>query len=495
MTRTERVAKKLRRARRRGAFRTADLFAGCGGLSLGFERAGFRSVLAIERDESALESHILNFAQLAPRGEYAAHADICKTPPTTAVDHLIVRGNNKKDAVDILIAGPPCQAFSRLGRAALWGIAGNKRAHADDPRATLYEYFLAYIKELEPLAFVMENVPEMGNFDGENIAERIAVATRRLGYVCRYALLNAAWYGVPQYRERLFIIGIRRELGIAPTFPAATHSCTIPKGYATSRAGSKDCFPVLEPRKFFVDFAPEGQEELPKAPSAWEALCDLPRLRSHLTRESMPRGLRTMQFLRYGQRTSWFTEAMRTWPGFGSLIRVDGHSTRHTPRDYPLFKEMREGDMYPDALAIAHRRFRRQIAATARRLGRKLDGRSTIWKKLRRAIVPPYAVTRYTNKYRKMARNEPVHTVPAHLGKDCYSHIHFDSEQARAISVRDAARLQSFPDGFLLSGGMNAQFTQIGNAVPPLLAHAVAKHLRLQLEQVRGRRKIRQRPT
>ena len=99
-------------------------------------------------------------------------------------------------------------------------------------------------------------------------------------------------------------------------------------------------------------------------------------------------------------------------------------------------------------------------------------------------IVPPYDVRRYPNKYRKMSQSEPAHTVPAHLGKDCYSHIHFDSAQARAISVREAARLQSFPDGFVLCGSMNARFTQIGNAVPPLLAFAVAKQLRQQLQAV-----------
>jgi DNA (cytosine-5)-methyltransferase 1 len=95
--------------------------------------------------------------------------------------------------------------------------------------------------------------------------------------------------------------------------------------------------------------------------------------------------------------------------------------------------------------------------------------------------VPPYKVHRYPNKFRKMWADQPARTVPAHIGKDSYSHIHFDSNQARGISLREAARLQSFPDAFQFHGSMNSQLTQIGNAVPPLMAFAVAKCLRADL--------------
>jgi DNA (cytosine-5)-methyltransferase 1 len=82
-----------------------------------------------------------------------------------------------------------------------------------------------------------------------------------------------------------------------------------------------------------------------------------------------------------------------------------------------------------------------------------------------------------------MWRDQPARTLPAHIGKDAYSHIHFDSDQARGISLREAARIQSFPDGFRLSGSMNTQLTQIGNAVPPFLAFAVASQLKQQLAE------------
>ena len=92
-------------------------------------------------------------------------------------------------------------------------------------------------------------------------------------------------------------------------------------------------------------------------------------------------------------------------------------------------------------------------------------------------MVPPYAADKFVDKWRKMAPGEPARTLTAHLGKDSYTHIHYDDDQARTISVREAARLQSFPDGFRFVGAMNAAFRQIGNAVPPLLARALALHI------------------
>jgi DNA (cytosine-5)-methyltransferase 1 len=97
--------------------------------------------------------------------------------------------------------------------------------------------------------------------------------------------------------------------------------------------------------------------------------------------------------------------------------------------------------------------------------------------------VPPYDPGKFPNKWWKLDPLKPSRTLTAHMGKDTYSHIHFDNKQSRTISVREAARLQSFPDGFRFAGAMNAAFRQIGNAVPPLLALAVARTLRKQIRQ------------
>ena len=98
--------------------------------------------------------------------------------------------------------------------------------------------------------------------------------------------------------------------------------------------------------------------------------------------------------------------------------------------------------------------------------------------------VPPYRNDAFHDKWRKLIANEPSWTLTAHLSKDTYSHIHYDSRQARTISVREAARLQSFPDGVEFAGNFGEQYRQIGNAVPPLLARAIASELFLQLAEL-----------
>jgi DNA (cytosine-5)-methyltransferase 1 len=134
------------------------------------------------------------------------------------------------------------------------------------------------------------------------------------------------------------------------------------------------------------------------------------------------------------------------------------------------------GDEYPKAHEIAEILFQEQLRAR-RRSGEHMRKGSQAWKDLRRSIVPPYRVEVFPNKWWKLDAEEPSRTLMAHLGKDGYSHIHYDSEQARTISVREAARLQSFPDGFVFNGSMNTAFKQIGNAVPPLMAYEIARAL------------------
>src|SRR5947209_11438272 len=109
-----------------------------------------------------------------------------------------------------------------------------------------------------------------------------------------------------------------------------------------------------------------------------------------------------------------------------------------------------------------------------RRKGKHIKPDTVEYAELKKKIVPPYDAAKFPNKWRKMEADRPARTLMAHLGKDSYSHIHYDSEQARTISVREAARLQSFPDGFEFVGTMNPAFRQIGNAVPPILGNALA---------------------
>jgi DNA (cytosine-5)-methyltransferase 1 len=167
---------------------------------------------------------------------------------------------------------------------------------------------------------------------------------------------------------------------------------------------------------------------------------------------------------------------MRNWPGFEAPQALVDHVIRYLPRDFELFARMNPGDQYPQAWQHANDMLNERIAEL-RKTGIRIKEGSADYKRLQASIVPPYDVGKFPNKWRKMWQDQPARTLLAHLGKDSYSHIHYDSNQARTISVREAARLQSFPDGFMFCGTMNPAFRQIGNAVPPLMARAIATQI------------------
>jgi DNA (cytosine-5)-methyltransferase 1 len=172
---------------------------------------------------------------------------------------------------------------------------------------------------------------------------------------------------------------------------------------------------------------------------------------------------------------------MRTWDGYANDEGLRDHVIRYLPRDWKLFARLNPGDQYPEAHRHAVAMFNEELARLAKK-GRAPAEGSAAWTELRDSFVPPYDVGKFPNKWRKMEPNLPARTLMAHLGKDGYSHIHYDSAQARTISVREAARLQSFPDGFVFRGTMNPAFRQIGNAVPPLLGKAVATEMMATLK-------------
>jgi DNA (cytosine-5)-methyltransferase 1 len=320
----------------------------------------------------------------------------------------------------------------------------------------------------------MENVPGMLSVRRTNYAEQIARELSQFGYKVGYALLNSVWYGVPQFRERLFFLGFRDDLNIRPAPPTATHWTALPEGY---RRPLRDQQPSLfsgpewqdHEGELAIRFIADPLQALPVR----DALDDLPGLTDHQSGAGLPRGdFRTPARYRCSPATD-YARLMRTWPGFPMLDEVADHVVRRTPRDYETFRRMRQGDRYPQAYRIAVGRFEEELARL-RSSGRAPEEGSECWAAVRARFVPPYPLTSFEDKWRKLIPDQPSWTVPAHLAKDSYSHIHYDGEQARMISVREAARIQSFPDGFAFSGNMGDCFRQIGNAVPPLLAWAIA---------------------
>lgn len=468
--------------------RVLDLFSGCGGLSLGFKRAGYDIAGAVEFDTHAAKSHGQNFHPNDARHSVAR--DITETPPAKLAEALGL--GDPALAVDILVGGPPCQAFARVGRSKLREVAEHPEAFRHDARARLYIEYLRYVEACAPLAVVMENVPDMLNHGGHNLAEEIAEVLTAKGYVCQYSLLNAAFYGVPQMRERMILVAVHREVANNVSLPKPTHWIDLPTGYSGTRAvalkllgdliGAADAHHYSAP--------PAATSDLTAAVTAQEAIGDLPPMdaRRMLAAGTLRRGRRAFDIAvpyHDSETATEYARSMRSWPGFEGSSALYDHVIRCLPRDYQIFAGLKAGDQYPEALSYAVSLFEKRLKAR-RASGEKLRKGSTQWQALLASIVPPYDASKFPNKWRKMEADSPARTLLAHLGKDGYSHIHYDSGQARPISVREAARLQSFPDGFTFSGTMNPAFRQIGNAVPPLFAWRIALALKAQLTKVKS---------
>ena len=473
--------RKLARLRSGGSPRALEICSGCGGLSLGLQTAGFELAAHIEIDPEAARSYALNFANgrdlegawAAPRNMESVSADQLvaelKLPTATA------------NSFDLLAAGLPCQAFARIGRSKLRSVSGGEEdAFQKDPRAALYRRFLKYVEDTQPLAIVIENVPDILNFGGHNVPEEICEHLEAAGYSTGYTLLNAAYFGVPQIRERLFIVALARDLGENPRFPAPTYFAELPSGYQGTRRVALKHVDQTSGRFHQLH---EPSETLKPAVGTRQALADLPRIIEHVNDPRVIRRRKLTEELPYRKSKKALSEyagMMRSWDGFASDAGTDGHLVRLTPRDFPIFEAMDHGADYPVARKLAEEMF--EQALRKKRLG-SVSKNSAVYRNLRAEMVPPYDPEKFPNKWWKLDPAKPSRTLTAHMGKDTYSHIHYDSQQCRTVSVREAARLQSFPDGFAFAGAMNAAFRQIGNAVPPLLGLAVARVVREQLNQ------------
>ncbi len=452
-----------------------DLFSGAGGLSLGFSAAGCLIRAAVDIDIAAGNTFRKNFSLLQPEAppEVISGADA----DMERLDLARIPGDRNPD---ILIGGPPCQAFSRIGRGKLDSLSDE--GFIGDPRNKLYKRFIEAVGLWRPKAVVMENVTGMLSVAGTNYASIVTKELADLGYRSGYAVLNAVWYGVPQYRERLFFIAIRADLQGSPEAPPTSHQADVPEGYF------KPCR-AIQQRLVYDDDEWDrlmGQLPLPSprcqvpALTVEQAIGDLPRLTDHMDGLLLPKGDFRNSLPYVDGNANAFVHQMRHWPRLTAPSTVDDHVTRRTRRDYNLFRRMKPGDRYPDALKLAAEHEEKLFEARLLQLadeGQSPEEGSRDWKRLKAQFVPPYDRKNFLDKWRKLYPDQSSWTVPAHLGKDSYSHIHYDGDQARMITPREAARLQSFPDGFEFSGSMGDCFRQIGNAVPPLMAWAISASL------------------
>lgn len=433
-----------------------DLFAGCGGLALGFQQSGFPVTHGVELMENATKN--VNYNLSVKQGKRPTHiaGDITTMPDDMFREDIGPNGC-------IVIGGPPCQAYSLIGRAKLNNLR-DEGSFCDDKRGYLFQDFLRFVIGHDARAVVMENVRQSTAFGDINVPETVASELEAAGYTVWWSILNAADFGVPQVRERMILFAVKGS--VTPCLPPATHSGANYDYLAAFNGTSSytDCPHYIAPDH-------SHDSELPAWRTVEDAIGDLPSLRVRASDPFVP-NMMSLQLPYELDPDNDYQELLR-----GSRDTVSGNVYHNNERDYQIFARMREGDLYPEAIAIA----REILAERARELG--LAAGTAEYEELKKSIVPPYSEDKFLSKWRKLTRSKPSHTLVAHMSLDTYSHIH--PWEPRGISVREAARIQSFPDDYTFQSNMGEAFKQIGNSVPPLMARALAKHVARLLQEVK----------
>lgn len=389
-----------------------DLFAGCGGLTDGFESTGmYHTIACVEWEKSPCEN-LRNRLETKWKYKNACEAvmrfDIQRTDElingwndseygnSLGLDHYVTAAGG----IDLIIGGPPCQAYSVAGR------IRDANGMRDDYRNYLFESYLKIVKHYTPKAFVFENVPGLLTARPGNgktlVSDMIQHAFREAGYVLlgnlHDALVEFSEYGVPQKRSRVIILGLREE-------------------------EYKDQARELL-KKFYFELLPSHKASAKK--TVREAIGNLPKI--------VP--LDTITNVKSHKLSEPCT--------------IPNHSPRYSnKRDMEVFKILTED--------IACKKNEYASTEALKQLYTSVTGRNS-----------------NIHKYHVLRWDEPSNTIPAHLNKDGLRHIHPDPAQLRTITVREAARLQTFPDDYEFISGMSLNYKMIGNAVPPLMAKIIA---------------------
>lgn len=399
-------------------YNTIDLFAGCGGLMDGFMQEGSYNTLACVEWESFPCQTIAN--RLAKKwhhrnaNEEVIRFDIQRTEelingfddPEYGKHQGLAKlvGENK---VDVIIGGPPCQAYSLAGR------IRDPHGMREDYRNYLFESYIRILNHFKPSLFVFENVMGMLSAapDGTPIVDKIREAFDKASYLViddfKDAVFDVADFGIPQHRKRVIILGVNKVLG---------------------KSDNVLCKKILD--EFYNVLMPLYKKKA-KPRTVRSAIGDMPAI--------FPRK---------------------------EVLKKEGHKYSHQPIDgngmmnhIPRFHSERDQKIFT-MLAEDIESGRNQYVSTdsLKELYTKMTGK--------KSNIHKYYVLRW---------NEPSNTIPAHLYKDGMRHIHPDPAQARSITVREAARLQTFADDFEFLGPMMAQYKMIGNAVPSDFAKIIAK--------------------
>lgn len=391
-----------------------DLFAGCGGLSEGFYQEKFESLLHLEIDKDACSTLKTRMKYYKYSDEIVENAVMCED--ITREDILLEIDKRIDKQVDVIIGGPPCQAFSSVGRAQDPNSMGN------DPRNYLFENYLHILNHLKPKIFIFENVKGIltAHPKGVKIFNLIIKKMRETYKVLddpKILLLNAVNYGVPQMRERVIVIGVRNDIDIEP----------------------EDIYKLIKK----THYAPnEETNELKKYRTVRDAISDLPKLMPMEGAEDL-----------YFEDTSDndYVKELRKQ----DFNKVYNHRARgHNEKDRERYRILSENSWQLKDL-----------------------------QKVRPDLVH-HDPKHFGNRYTVQEYDKPGKTVVAHLYKDGNLFIHPDPKQERTFTVREAARVQSFPDDFFFEGARTSQYKQVGNAVPPLMSRAFAKAIKKVLDNL-----------
>ena len=412
--------------------RFIDLFAGAGGLSEGFVMNGsFLPLAHVEMNTDACDTlrtrscyyYLKENGKLDIYEKYQKNLlgrdELYKEVPEGLLKTVInseIGEDNIQDifnviddivdketiqGLDLIIGGPPCQAYSLVGRA----VSSNNMA--TDPRNFLYIQYVKFLQHYKPKMFIFENVPGILTAQKGETFKTILSEFDRIGYKVDYKILNASDFGVLQNRRRVIIIGWKKEYYLEyPNFD----DCNIDMDVTVS-----DIFSDLSVLK-------RGQE-----------------------------------------KNEYISEN-------NEYLRLSGIRNEKDILTHHICRKHNENDIEI---------YKRVIQAWN-------DNHTRIkYTDLPDKLKTHKNVTAFLDRYKVVAGDiRCSHTMIAHISKDGHYFIHPDIEQCRSISVREAARIQSFPDSYYFEGSRAAKYVQIGNAVPPLMARGLANKIMNMLEEV-----------
>lgn len=406
-----------------------DLFAGAGGLSEGFIRAGFTPIAHVEMNKDACdtlrtrsayhwlrengkENEYIKYLKSEKRNKHEFWNRVPKNITDSVINTEISENTLQdifekidkllgKESIDIIIGGPPCQAYSIAGR------ARDPKGMKEDPRNYLYKYYVKFLERYKPKMFVFENVPGILSANNGVHLKDIFDAVKVAGYELKIPpekYLNSKDFGVLQDRKRVIIIGWRKDLNI-------------------------ESYPVFETEDVKFEILSDLFADL-KPLQNGEGSLDAMEYEKPATRYLIESGIRD------------------------ELGFVTHHLARpNNERDLTIYR--RAVDMW-----------------------NKEKRRLNYGKDLEPELITHSNKNVFTNRFQVVNGQGISHTVVAHIAMDGHYYIHPDINQNRSISVREAARIQSFPDNYFFEGSRTSSFKQIGNAVPPLMAKKIADKLK-----------------